>query len=222
MPSIPATLAAAALLAAAPPAARAESAAGCHCFRDRTFEPDRPAAADPYILATTRSSLLSAAFGPSKRELVQAVMTGTPAEDLWIAHWAAARTGRRADELLGAKEKAESWKAALAGVRGLGEPFSKALAAGGDPRTLAALAVDDTLVARMGAKPEGLRALRAAGASTEETVLAAVIEAKTGEPVRPLVVLVQAGRVTWGSVLRDAGIAPKELDAIVRALVRGR
>src|SRR5512139_4163179 len=68
---------------AAPSADAAKSTAGCHCFRDRTFELERPAAVDPYILATTRSSLLSAAFGPGKASLVQAVMTGTAPEDLW-------------------------------------------------------------------------------------------------------------------------------------------
>jgi hypothetical protein len=62
----------------APGGARAEGTGGCHCFRDRTFEPDRPAAADPYILATARSSLLSAAYGPPKRELVAASRSSRP------------------------------------------------------------------------------------------------------------------------------------------------
>ena len=77
-----------------PVAGRAAPATACHCYQDRSFDPARPAAADPYILATTRSSLLSAAFGVDKRSLVSAVMTGTAAEDLWVASWAGARTGR--------------------------------------------------------------------------------------------------------------------------------
>ena len=80
----------------------AKSTAGCHCFRDRAYELDRPAAADPYILATTRSSLLSAAFGPGKASLVQAVMTGTAPEDLSIAYFAAARAGGETGALLDA------------------------------------------------------------------------------------------------------------------------
>ena len=39
-------------------ASKPEPAAGCHCYRDWTYLADRPAAADPYILATSRSSLL--------------------------------------------------------------------------------------------------------------------------------------------------------------------
>src|SRR5512136_1470103 len=87
-------------LAAAPAAARAQPTAACHCFKDRTFDPIRPAAADPYILATTRSSILSAAFGVGKPVLVQEVMTGTDPDDLWVAYWAGARTGRDAAALL--------------------------------------------------------------------------------------------------------------------------
>src|SRR5512137_1238923 len=119
-------------LALLPAHAAAVSAPACPCFKDRTFDPIRPAAADPYILATTRSSLLSAAYGVPKADLVQAVMTGTDPDDLWVAHWAAARTGASARSLLDAREKAGSWQAALGGARAarLGPAFEKALAAG--------------------------------------------------------------------------------------------
>lgn len=50
-------------------------------------------------LANARSSLLSAVFGVSKATLVQAVMSGTAPEDLWIAHWTAARSGRGTESL---------------------------------------------------------------------------------------------------------------------------
>ncbi|MGB8932925.1 MAG: hypothetical protein WCC48_16905, partial [Anaeromyxobacteraceae bacterium] len=119
-----ATLIASALtLALSPLAAGADPATGCHCFRDRTFEPARPGAADPYVLATTRSSLLSAAYGVPKTELVGAVMTGTAPEELWIAHWSAARTRRTAATLLDARKVKGSWKAALAGAGSLGGAF---------------------------------------------------------------------------------------------------
>jgi hypothetical protein len=38
--------------------------------------------------------------------------------------------------------------------------------------------------------------------------------------VLPLVAEVKAGRATWGSVLRDAGLEPGQLDALARTLVR--
>ncbi|HSN14763.1 MAG TPA: hypothetical protein VLT61_09035 [Anaeromyxobacteraceae bacterium] len=216
----PTTTALLAALAVAPAVARPDSTAGCHCFQDRSFEPDRPGAADAYILATTRSSLLSAAFGVPKKDLVMAVMTGTQPEDLWIAYWAAARGKRSAASLLQARKGAGSWKAVLGTAGPLEPAFDAALARGAPDADLCALAVDDVLVHRARALPAALRSLRSAGANTEETVVATVLSAKLAAPVLPLVAQVKAGRATWGSVLNDAGIEPRELDGLVRAMVR--
>jgi len=207
---------------AVPSPGRAAPAAtgGCHCYRDRTFEPDRPAAADPYVLATTRSSLLSAAFGVDKRSLVATVMTGTPAEDLWVAHWAGARTGRPAEALLALREDRGTWAAALQGLPGLTGAAAAALAAGADARALASLAVDEVLVSRMGAAATAVQALRAGGASPEERILASALAAHLGTPTGPLAAEVRAGRTTWGRIITEAGLVPKDLDGLVRRLVR--
>ena len=210
----------AALLAAASSSpAGAAPAGACHCYRDRTFDPARPAAADPYILATARSSLLSAAFGVDKRSLVSAVMTGTAAEDLWVAHHAGARTGQPAAALLSLRQDRGSWAAALGGLQGLDRPFAAALAGGADDAGLAALAVDEVLVSRLHVDPATIRSLRAAGAIPEERILASVLAAHLQAPTRPLVIEIRAGRATWGGVLRDAGLAPRDLDGLIRRLV---
>lgn len=221
MPLRAPTLAALVLSLVAPLApARAATTGGCHCFRDRTFEPDRPAAADPYVLATARSSLLSAAFGPPKRELVAAVMGGRPAEDLWIAHGAAARTGADAADLLDQRDRSGGWKAALAGRPGLGKDLEAALARGASDADLAGLIVDATLVSRLGADPARLREARAAGARSEEVIVLVLLAARTGAPALPRLLQVQAGKATWGGLLHAAGLAPGDLDALVRRSVR--
>lgn len=208
-----------ALLAAAP-SARAEGTTACHCFRERTFDPQRPSAADPYVLATARSSLLSAAFGPSKASLVKKVMSGTAAEHLWVAHFAAVRTGADPEALLAAREGKGSWKAALADVKGLGKDLDAALSRGAGDTELAGLAVDDALALRLGAERSTIAALRAAGASSEEAIVATLISIRISAPALPLLVQVKAGRATWGSVLRDCGLAPADLDGLVRASLR--
>jgi hypothetical protein len=81
--------------------------------------------------------------------------------------------------------------------------------------------VEEVLVGRVGASPASLAALRDAGATPEELVLGAVLARHTGAPSGPLVREVHAGRSSWGRVLHDAGLEPKGLDAVVRALVRG-
>lgn len=217
----PAELALAALLAAAAPnPTRAAPTAACHCYRDRTFDPERPAAADPYILATTRSSLLSAAFGVDKRSLVSAVMTGTAAEDLWVAQYAGARSRQPAAALLALRQDRGNWPAALTGLQGLDGPFATALSAGADSRALAGLVVDDVLVSRLRAAPSAVKSLRDAGATPEERILASVLAVHLSAPTLPLVINVHAGKACWGEVLRDAGLAPKDMDGLIRQLLR--
>ena len=205
-PSARAAGAAAALAAALHPGPAAGQAGGCHCFRDRAYDPARPAAADPYVLATSRSSVLSAAFAVPKAELVQGAMSGTPPEDMWVARWAAARSGREAGALLDARRATGSWKAALARAAADAE--------------LAAIAVDDVLASRFGADPAAVAALRGAGATSEQVVVASILAARLGTPTVPLLRAVQAGRTTWGALLADAGLAPKEIDPFVRSRVR--
>jgi hypothetical protein len=208
------------VLAAA--ARAAPQAAACHCFTNRTFDPEQPAAADPYVLATARSSLLSAAFSVGKALLVQEVMSGTNPDDLWVAYWAGAKTGRGAEALLAARGRSGSWKAAFGkeGARGAGETFHKALARGAPASELAAVAVDDVLVTRMGADPAVVAALRRAGAGNSEAVLATLLAPRLRLPATEVLARFRSGSVSWGMLLDAAGMKPKEIDAVVRQGIR--
>jgi hypothetical protein len=220
-PPILAALLCALLAACAPAPALAAPAVTCHCYRDRAFDPARPAAADPYLLATARSSLLSAAFGTPKRQLVEAVMTGSDPDELWVASWAGARTGRAAEALLAARRAEGSWKAALAGGEGeLGAAFAARLGAGASAAELATLAADDVLAARFGLEVPALRALRDGGATTSELVLAAVLAPSLGQAAPWLLAAVRSGHRSWGQLLDGAGLTPQDLDRLVRARVR--
>jgi len=212
-------LAAAALVAAAPSAAVAESTSACHCYRDRSFDPERPSAADPYILSSSRSSLLSAAFGPSKRELVQAVMTGTSPDDLWIAHWVAAKTGADAAALLEAKATQGSWKLVLAPAGRLGKAFGDALSRGSSEGDLAAFVVDDVLTSRVGVEPATVAALHKAGATTNEAILATVLAERLRTGPATILTSVKGGGATWGALLQGLGLTPKDLDGVIRQIL---
>jgi hypothetical protein len=94
-----------------------------------------------------------------------------------------------------------------------------ALSSGASAQALAGLAVDGILVARLGTARTWLQALRAAGASSEERILVSVLAAQLKAPTAPLVAKVRAGQTTWGQVLREAGLSPKDLDGLVRRQV---
>jgi hypothetical protein len=204
------------LAAAAPATATAGTTGACHCYRDRTFDPARPAAADAYILATSRSSLLSAALGPSKRQLVQSAMSGTSPEDLWIAHWAAARSGADASALLDARGAGRPWKAILASAAGLEKTFQDALSRGASDADLAALAADDVLSSRAGVERETVAALRGQGASTSEVILSVVLARRLQTSPTTVLASAKAGNATWGALLQAVGVAPKDIDGLVR------
>jgi len=104
-------LVALALLAGAHPSLAAP-AASCHCFRDRSFDPSAPAAADPYVLATAQSSLLAAVFGLEKRAVVASKMAGARPEDFWIRELVAQKSGVKPAALDEARCRSGSWKQA--------------------------------------------------------------------------------------------------------------
>jgi len=212
------------LLALARPAGAAppESTAACHCYTNRVFDPVQPAAADPYILATTRSSLLSAAYDVGKATLVKDAMAGVSPDDMWIAFWAGARTGRPTDVLLSAKGAKGSWEAVFAevGTGGLQGPFAETLARGGKGPELAAVAVDDVLSSRMGASPSTLEGLRKAGATSPEVILSTLLAPRLRATPAEVLARFRSGKVSWGMLLAEAGLTPKEIDPMVRRSLR--
>lgn len=208
------------LAALLPLAAWADPVPTCHCFTNRTFDAAAPAAADPYILATTRSSLLSATLGPPKGLLVRSVMSGSDPDSLWIAYWAGAREGRPAERLIEERVARGSWKAALEGAGNLGPEFARAFARGATDRELAALAVDDVLATRLRADRSAIGALRSAGASSEEVIVATLVAARSGAAAAQVFQRVHSGGASWGIALRDAGLSPQQIDAALRALVK--
>jgi hypothetical protein len=212
------------LLALARPAAAAppESTTACHCYTNRVFDPQRPAAADPYILATTRSSLLSAAYAVGKATLVQDAMSGVSPDDMWIAYWAGARTGRSPDVLLSAKGAKGTWEAVFAetGTGGLQGPFAEALARRATPPELSAIAVDDVLSGRLGAPRASIEGLRKAGATSTEVILATLLAPRLRVTPAEVFARFRSGQVTWGMLVAEAKLTPKEIDPLVRRSLR--
>lgn len=96
------------------PDAVAETAAGCHCFKERAFNPADKFGADEYILATSFNSLLSRSFDLPKREIVMLKMQGGVGQnDLLIALQAAKVSGTELKHLLSFRERKFSWQKIL-------------------------------------------------------------------------------------------------------------
>ena len=92
----------------------AESTINCHCFKDRTYNPADPRAADDYILATNFNSFLSRSFAVPKREIVMLKMKeGVGQDDLLVGLQIARTTGLDLQQLLDPRRQGIAWSAII-------------------------------------------------------------------------------------------------------------
>jgi hypothetical protein len=206
------------------PVAALAAAPSCHCFRDRGYDPANPGKSDEYLLATAANSLLSAAYGVPKRDIVQARMSGTSAEDLWISTYAAHRQGEQAGVLIAARASAASWRDVFRSRGGnpeaLGPRFAAALAAGSADAALAGLAAAETLAARLGTPWPQLEALAGRGATLQETVLASLLGAWSSRAAPEVFADIKAGKSGWSLLLAAVGRVPKQMEVEVPKALR--
>ena len=182
----------------------------CHCFKERAFVASQPASADPYILATTRNSLLAAAAGIDKGTVVRQRMTGATETDLWLSNYLSTRVDNRsAEQFLDALDKASSWAAALDAVGldsgKLGTAFQtarKAADADGMARSLA----DPVLGRTFTVAEPSLAQMRDAGAHIAETALSLYLAGQLNQTPENIFSEVKEGKKTWGVLFNSLGI----------------
>ncbi len=187
----------------------------CHCFKDRSYEPARPAAADPYFLATVQNTFFAVVFNVDKKAIVMKKQQGTSPDDLWIAYWIASKTGTSAEKLLQIKHTSAAWKDVVGSqqipTRDLGAVFTRQLNSASSSTLLAETVVNDIFLHYQLLGDLELTAVRHAGASNQELIISTVIATKARQPVRQVYLDVKKGAKTWGAFLAAAKIDTKNL-----------
>lgn len=199
-----------ALLLLFPLSALAIPAITCHCFTDHSYDPSRPTVADPYFLATTQNSFFAHAFNVERKTIVMKKQKGASPDDLWVAYWVASKSNASPEALLQARQSKETWKDVVAPLgiapKTLGARFSSELSAKASSSRLAEVVVDDLLARyRLPGEVE-LAAMRKAGATNQEVIIASLIARKTRQPATQLYREVKNGTRSWGALLQGAKI----------------
>jgi hypothetical protein len=212
------------LIISCPAVASAIPAISCHCFQDRSYDPAQPAAADPYLLATTQNALFAAVFAVEKKTIVIKKQKGVSGDDLWVAYWLAARAGSDPESLLRERKSRGSWQKAAAPMaipeNSQGGRVAAALKADASDERLGQAVVDEVMLRFRFHGETELSALRKAGAGNPEVILAGLLAPRIHQSAGQLYRDVKRGKSSWGGLLHQAGVDSSGIESAVATMVR--
>lgn len=196
------------------PEALAASTNGCHCFRDRAYDPARKFAADDYLLATSFNSLLARAYDLPKKQIVMLKMRGEVDQDeLLIAMRAAKVTGADAMEMLKLRDGNYPWREILSSpaIKGAtDDPLLAAIRDGLSEVEAGRRAADLLLAGFFGVPLEAVGQLRASGLGEKEMALAFLLAHQNGSEPGSIVEQFQKEGRSWSEIAAGLNLDPAE------------
>ncbi len=191
----------------------AESTINCHCFKDRTFNPAAPWAADDYILATSFNSFLARSFAVPKREIVMLKMKeGVGQDDLLVGLHIARITETDLQQLLGQRRQGITWSAIIADLVTneflQKDRFLEAIGTGIPVEEAGAMIADTRIGEFFGVEERALQKYRKNGLNEKEMTLVLIL-AHVGNQ-KPTVLVEQHDKEnrSWSAIAAGFGIEP--------------
>ena len=196
-----------------------QMAAGCHCFKDRSYDPARKFAADPYILATSFNSMLAAHFNISKRQIIMMRMQGgVDGDDLTTSLYLGKVMHTDFESLLSLRAEGQSWAQIInkkqAEIPGE-DPVRAAAGENADNKRINETAVTEMVSGYFGIPSEAIQNYRSKGLSDKEIVLSLGLSFKSGRPVDDLIALQREEGQSWGEIANSLGIAAADIGGII-------
>ena len=194
----------------------AEPTAGCHCFRNRAFDPADKFAADEYLLATTYNSLIAATLDISKRQIVMKKMKGgINADDLLIGLYVAAQTAKPLDLLLTIRDNGGSWQEIMQApgieANNTTDPILDAISSGKQADTITRMITDFMLSSYYNCSKSEFKSLQKYKLSNKETALLFALKKQTGASMEQLIDLSQQQKMSWSAIAHQFKLTPAEV-----------
>lgn len=216
------------VLALLPLSVIAKPTINCHCFRDRTFDPAQPSAADDYFLATSQNSFFAARFKISKKTIVIKKQRGIAAADLWLAYWLGEKSSQAGDILLGRKQAGESWNDIVSwlelGEKELGKAFNDGLQGELNQDNMGGfhldqLIVDQILVDAALLKGDELQRLRRASATNKMVILLAALSYEQSATAEQIYTEVTDNGRSWGALITQYKLKVRQLPQLFEQML---
>lgn len=197
----------------------------CHCFSARDFDPQEPASADPFYLATSQNSFFSVVFDIAKKKVVFAKQKPrATAEGLWILNWVSMQTDNDIKTLKKLVKDNGSWQSALKLLAGQSDslplPFMNLVNSAADNDRLSQFIVDHLLIANAGISAKELKSLRNVQASNEESILAAFLAIKISQSPSEIFQIIASGKTTWGTLMLTSGMKGRDMVEEIKSLIK--
>ncbi len=193
------------------------STINCHCFKDRTFDPENKFAADSYLLTTSFNSFIATNFNISKRQIVMMLMKGSVGpEDLLIGLYLAREADVDLESLLAILDNGGTWEQILVSSnlqqKENNEEFLKSLGTVINDKKDAVEMITDQLVKDFfEVNQPAIDILRKEGANGREITLVYLLEkfGNRDKSASEILVMKTQEKKSWGEIALFFGLSPK-------------
>lgn len=193
--------------------ANCEMVAGCHCFKQRSYDPEDRFAADDYILATSFNSLMANRFNIPKRQIIMLKMKGgIQQHDLLIALKISQDFGIDLEKIVGHHQQHHSWQTIDADFTTLAKDRDNeflTMIRAGRPVVELGQTVADEMIADFYEMPlKTVASFRQKGLNEKEITLLFLLACKQRTQPEDILVQVKHHGQSWSETAHKFGISP--------------
>lgn len=192
-----------------------ESTVGCHCFKERNFDPKTKFSADSYLLTTSFNSFIAANFHISKGQIVMMKMKGgVSPDDLLIGLYVARAGDVELNSLLAILNNGGTWEQILSS-ESLQQTDEKdvfdALLRVQDQKEAVEIVTNQLLMEFFEISDQAIASLRKEGAGGREITLVYLLEryGKRKKTAADILTMFTREGKSWGEIADFFGLTPK-------------